>query len=106
MCAVYSQTTKPNNQGDMEVCFNPFLETSKHIADGLRSNCMSCHGTATVGKLEPKPHNKLKYIPQSLKYPKSFSQPVDFGSLKFSDFTKTDFSWAIPVNTIATDAPN
>jgi len=87
LCAVYAQTTKPDNQGDMNVCFNPYLETSSTIPDGLRSNCVTCHGTATVG------------TPKTGGYPATYDQPIDFGDPSyFGGATKTDFSWAVPVN--------
>jgi len=84
MCTAYSQTVEPNNEGQMRVCFNPFLETSPSIPDGIRSNCVSCHGTA-------------RYPAGA--YPPDYSAPVNFGSKRyFEGNTKTDFSWAIPVN--------
>lgn len=86
MCTAYSQTTQPDNQGDMRVCFNPFLETSTGIPDGLRSNCVTCHGTARI----PQPGNF---------YPPTYDMPVNFGDpAYFAGTTKTDFSWAIPLN--------
>ncbi len=87
MCTAYAQTTQPDNQGDMNVCFNPYLETSSSIPDGLRSNCVTCHGTATVD------------TPKTGGYPATYDQPIDFGDpAYFGGATKTDFSWAIPVN--------
>ena len=87
MCSAYAQTTKPDNQGDMNVCFNPYLETSSGIPDGLRSNCVTCHGTATIG------------TPKTGGYPATYDRPVGFGDpAYFGGATKTDFSWAIPVN--------
>ncbi len=83
MCTAYSQTTQPNNMGTMRVCFNPFLETSKGIPDGVQSNCVSCHGTATASG--------------GVGYPANYSQPIDFGGSSFQGHTRTDFSWAIPV---------
>jgi hypothetical protein len=87
MCTAYAQTTQPDNKGDMNVCFNPYLETSSGIPDGLRSNCVTCHGTATVG------------TPKTGGYPATYDQPVDFGDpIYFGGATKTDFSWAVPSN--------
>lgn len=87
MCTAYAQTTQPNNKGNMNVCFNPYLETSAGIPDGLRSNCVTCHGTATVN------------TPKTGGYPATYDQPVDFGDpAYFGGATKTDFSWAIPSN--------
>ena len=91
MCVAYSQTTQPGNKGAMRVCFNPFLETSKTIPDGLRSNCVTCHGTARVPAPKPKQF-----------YPTCYDKPVDFGKagmpFDFGTKTRTDFSWAIVVN--------
>ncbi len=93
MCTAYSQTTQPDNQGDMRVCFNPFLETSPGIPDGLRSNCVSCHGTARI------PQNGANF------YPPTYDQPIDFGDpAYFAGDTKTDFSWAMPLD--PKDKPN
>ena len=87
MCTAYAQTTQPDNKGDMNVCFNPYLETSSGIPDGLRSNCVTCHGTATVG------------TPKTGGYPATYDHPIDFGDpTYFGGATKTDFSWAIPSN--------
>lgn len=86
MCTAYSQTTEPNGQGEMRICFNPFLETSITIPDGIRSNCVSCHGTARI------PQNGDHF------YPPDYNQPVDFGDpAYFKGDTKTDFSWAMPL---------
>lgn len=87
MCISYAQTTQPDNKGDMNVCFNPYLETSSGIPDGLRSNCVTCHGTATIN------------TPQTGGYPATYDQPINYGDPEyFEGATKTDFSWAIPSN--------
>lgn len=92
MCAAYAQTTKPNNQGEMNVCFNPYLETSPGIPDGLRSNCVSCHGTAAINN------------PPTGGYPLSYYKPVDFNDPQYFECaTQTDFSYAVQGN--PTDAP-
>ncbi len=92
MCAAYAQTTRPNNQGDMHVCFNPYLETSPGIPDGLRSNCVSCHGTAAINS------------PPTGGYPLSYFEPVDFDDAQyFNCATQTDFSYAVAGN--PTDQP-
>ena len=92
MCAAYAQTTHANDRGEMNVCFNPYLETSSGIPDGLRSNCVSCHGTAAINS------------PPSGGYPLSYYQPVDFNDPQyFNCATQTDFSYAIQGN--PTDAP-
>lgn len=82
-CAAYSQTTTPNGS-TMQVCFNPYLETSPFIEAGITSNCMSCHGVALIGPVA--------------NYPKDYKRPIAF----FSDptyfntrSTNTDFSWAV-----------
>jgi hypothetical protein len=83
MCTVYAQTTKPGGT-TMEVCFNPYLETSPGIPEGIHSNCMSCHGVATVGA--------------GAGYPSSYAKPIAFFTdpVYFNDkTTHTDFSWAV-----------
>lgn len=92
MCAAYAQTTRPDNQGDMHVCFNPYLETSPGIPDGLRSNCVSCHGTAAINS------------PPTGGYPLSYYAPIDFDDAQyFNCATQADFSYAMTGN--PTDAP-
>jgi hypothetical protein len=87
MCSAYAQTTEVNNQGSMNVCFNPFLETSSGIPDGLRSNCVTCHGAATVN------------TPTAGGYPATYDQPIELSDpAYFGGATQTDFSWAIPGN--------
>ncbi|HEX7945556.1 MAG TPA: hypothetical protein VF495_12870 [Phenylobacterium sp.] len=83
-CANYDQTTKPGGKV-MQVCFNPYLETSPGIPAGIQSNCMSCHGTARIAA--------------NSGYPTSYKGPIAFFSdAKYfnSASTHTDFSWAIP----------
>ena len=60
------------------------------------SNCMSCHGVATVAATGSNIN--------SLPYPPNYAKPISFGEgsvpidPRFAGFTRTDFSWAIPVN--------
>ncbi|KQY27606.1 hypothetical protein ASD21_10110 [Caulobacter sp. Root1455] len=82
-CTAYDQTTTPGGS-TMQVCFNPYLETSPGIPAGVTSNCVSCHGVALVG---PNPN-----------YPANYNKPIVF----FTDptyfntqSTHTDFSWAV-----------
>ncbi len=111
MCTAWNQT-KGNASKDMVVCFNPFLETSSGIPAGQSSNCVSCHGVATAGALSA---NGLA----TMNYPANYSAPIDFTanactqstpppptitSTCFADFTKTDFSWAIPSNAMVPPA--
>lgn len=94
-CSAYNQT-EGKTSSTMVVCFNPFLETSQGIPDGLASNCMSCHGTATAAGS----NNTLKTLP----YPFNYQKPISFGEgavpidPRFAGYTRTDFSWAIPQN--------
>lgn len=94
-CSAYHQT-QGNTSAKMVVCFNPFLETSSGIPSGLSSNCMSCHGTATAAGS----NNNLT----TLSYPPNYAKPISFGEgtipidPRFVGYTRTDFSWAIPVN--------
>lgn len=112
MCTAWNQT-KGNASKDMVVCFNPFLETSSGIPAGQSSNCMSCHGTATAGALSSTTGLA------TMNYPANYSAPIDFSSNActqstpppatitttcFKDFTKTDFSWAIPQNAMVPPA--
>ena len=111
MCTAWNQT-KGNQSKDMVVCFNPFLETSSTIPAGQQSNCMSCHGVATAGALSS---NGLA----TMNYPANYNAPIDFNANActqstpppatitttcFADFTKTDFSWAIPQNAMVPPA--
>jgi hypothetical protein len=107
MCTAWNQT-QGSQSSEMVVCFNPFLETSSGIPAGQQSNCMSCHGTATVGTLQAGSSPSLA----TMNYPADYTAPIDFkanactqptgsGSPTcFADFTKTDFSWAIPQNAL------
>jgi hypothetical protein len=94
-CSAYNQT-QGKASTKMVVCFNPFLETSSGIPAGLTSNCMTCHGTATAAGS----NNKLS----TLSYPANYNKPISFGEGSipidpiFAGYTRTDFSWAIPVN--------
>jgi hypothetical protein len=84
MCAAYSQTTTPTGT-TMQVCFNPYLETSPNIPSGITSNCMSCHGVALVPGA-------------SANYPPSYPQPIPFftdPTYYTTSVTRTDFSWAV-----------
>jgi hypothetical protein len=86
-CANYAQTTAPGGS-TMQVCFNPYLETSPGIPAGVTSNCMSCHGTARVMA-----DTNAESYPENYKAPISFfSDPAYFNASS----THTDFSWAIP----------
>ena len=94
-CSAYNQT-QGKTSTKMVVCFNPFLETSGGIPAGITSNCMSCHGVATAAGS----NNTIS----SLTYPPNYTKPISFGEGSvpidpmFASFTRTDFSWAIPVN--------
>lgn len=94
-CSAYNQT-EGKTSTKMVVCFNPFLETSSGIPAGLTSNCVSCHGTATAAGS----NNNLT----TLSYPLNYGKPISFGEgaipidPRFAGYTRTDFSWAIPVN--------
>ncbi len=91
-CVAYSMVVPFNDpKGKPVVCFNPFLETSSGIPDGINSNCMSCHGTARW----PGNNNggyPATYLPNGYI---SFSDPKWFATQ-----TRTDFAWAIPGNAV------
>ncbi|MGI9277404.1 MAG: hypothetical protein ACR2PT_21475 [Endozoicomonas sp.] len=94
MCTAYWQE---NLDGSIHTCFNPYLETAvSGIPDGLNSNCVSCHGTARTH-----PYNNAESpVP---KYPKNYVRENEVGPAKFSPTyfkgnTRTDFSWAIPLD--------
>jgi hypothetical protein len=81
-CTAYAQTTTSGGT-TMQVCFNPYLETSPSIPAGVTSNCVSCHGVALIGNAN---------------YPANYNKPIAF----FTDpnyftttTTHTDFSWAV-----------
>lgn len=108
MCTAWNQT-KGNASSEMVVCFNPFLETSSGIPAGQTSNCMSCHGVATFGAAAVSGTPPVNAA-TTMNYPASYTAPIDFSSNActqstppgsqtcFADFTKTDFSWAMPGN--------
>ena len=86
-CANYNQTTTLGGS-TMDVCFNPYLETTPGIPSGISSNCMSCHGVARMssnpGEVDP--------------YPADYKTPIAFFSdprYFNSSTTHTEFSWAI-----------
>jgi hypothetical protein len=87
MCTAYMMVTQGPKPGQPVVCFNPFLETSKSISDGINSNCMSCHGTARY------PSNNNPFYPVKYPYVVNFNDPQLFGTQ-----TQTDFAWAIQGN--------
>lgn len=89
VCVNYNQTTTLGGN-TMDVCFNPYLETTPGIPNGMSSNCMSCHGVARVSN-EPLGNN---IYPADYKAPIAFfSDPLYFNS----STTHTEFSWAIGV---------
>lgn len=92
MCTNYSQTTTPGGT-TMNVCFNPYIETSPGIPEGINSNCMSCHGVA-----------RFTVNPDDAVYPNNYKAPIPF----FTDpkyynsiSTNAAFSWAIAGTAIA-----
>lgn len=87
MCSNYNQTATFGGT-TMDVCFNPYLETSKSIPAGITSNCMSCHGTARINPANP-----------NQPYPTAYTAPISFfhdGTYFNRSTTHTDFSWAVP----------
>lgn len=88
MCTAYDQVIS----GKRVVCFNPFLETSSGIPDGINSNCVSCHGMARVGGHNSSPGYPPTYTDNSVfPIPVQFDDPRLFGE----GITTTDFSWAL-----------
>ena len=84
MCTAYSQQVN----GQMLVCYNPYLETNPGIPSGITSNCMTCHGMAAVY-----PAGSQSQTPS---YPASYDQPVAFDDpALFGNAMKTDFSWSM-----------
>jgi len=92
MCNAYSMLA---STGKPVVCFNPFLETSPGIPDGLNSNCMTCHGSARFPGNNNFPGTQVGYPPK-YPYPLNFNDAQLFGTQ-----TQTDFAWAITVNAVA-----
>jgi hypothetical protein len=82
MCIADSIVVPSNDRnGSPVVCFNPYLEPG--LAEGISSNCMSCHARATVpGAPYPGTY-----------HPNGWIDPAD--ATVFSGQTKTDFVWAI-----------
>ena len=93
MCNAWSQT-KGIGSNQMNVCFDPYLETSPGIPVGITSNCVSCHGLATVGVAQANPVFPMS----SLSYPMSYTTPIDFNGAQFGAYTKLDFAWSIQNN--------
>jgi len=103
MCTAYAE---PNvtDTSKLTVCYNPYLETNG-IPSGASSNCMSCHGTATVTSNES--------ALQGLVYPVPYDNPIGFGTKTplddgplnscFDSYTRTDFSWAIVDDAVPPD---
>jgi hypothetical protein len=82
--AAVTPSTDPN--GKPIVCFNPYLETAQ--ADGIDSNCMSCHARARMPISSAAPNfYPSTYLPNGWF---DLSDQSIFGGL-----TKTDFVWAI-----------
>jgi hypothetical protein len=98
MCTAWNQT-QGNASSNMVVCFNPYLETSTGIPAGQTSNCMSCHGTATAGAPAIQPGSTPPNQITTLSYPPDYTKPIDFkNDPRYANYTRTDFSWAIPGN--------
>jgi hypothetical protein len=90
-CTNYDQTTRPDGK-IMDVCFNPYLETSPGIPVGVTSNCISCHGVARVDPKDPRLGPNGQPYPTDYKtLIKLFSDPKYFGKTS----TNTDMSWGV-----------
>jgi hypothetical protein len=88
MCTAYSMTVNNDPAKPNTLCYNPYLETSPGIPDGIHSDCMSCHHTASFGT------NQQAGYPASYS-PTSYIEP-GFGNDNAQYFncqTTTDFSW-------------
>lgn len=86
-CANYNQTTTLGGS-TMDVCFNPYLETTPGIPNGISSNCMSCHGVARI----------TSNFSDKGPYPEDYKTPIAFYSDPYyfnSSTTHTEFSWAV-----------
>lgn len=84
MCTAYDQSY--DRGATMNLCYNPYLETSPGIPDGIQSNCVSCHGSANVA---------AQGTENPPSYPSNYDKPIDFGGSEFKGVMKTDFSWTI-----------
>lgn len=90
MCTAYDQVIA----GQRVTCFNPYLETAAGIPDGINSNCVSCHGMASIGGSPTSPTTGI--YPPIYTDNNVFKIPVDFSDeLLFGGRTKVDFSWAV-----------
>jgi len=97
MCTAYSMTVDPVNSvsGKNVLCYNPYLETSRNIPDGVHSNCMSCHSVASYGS------NPNTNYPASYTSPNNYISPLlaTDGTPYFNCQTQTDFSWLLADST-------
>lgn len=90
MCTAYSMTVNPPNSptGTNTLCFNPYLEPSPGIPDGIHSNCMSCHTTAGYGN-NPNANYPASYQPTAYIAVTVPANVVNY----FACQTTTDTSW-------------
>jgi hypothetical protein len=91
MCSAYSMTVSPVNStsGKNVTCYNPYLETGLQGVNGIQSNCMTCHGVASLGTNANSPgYPPFKKMSDFI----SAASPSDDVTY-FDCQTTTDFSW-------------
>jgi len=94
MCTAYSMTVNPPNdpKGTNTLCYNPYLEPA--VPDGIHSNCMSCHSTASYGNNPNNPFYPPSYQPTAYI---ANTVPADVTTY-FGCQTTTDTSWFLGAN--------
>ncbi|MEJ0074153.1 MAG: hypothetical protein WDO17_01680 [Alphaproteobacteria bacterium] len=94
MCTAYSMTVNPPNdpKGTNTLCYNPYLEPA--VPDGVHSNCMSCHTTASYGSNQNNPFYPPSYAPTAYI---ANTVPADVVTY-FGCQTTTDTSWFLGGN--------
>ncbi len=107
MCTAYDMVTPKMPDGFPNICFNPYLETDlgptkpyvvgtkSYPADplaGTETNCMNCHARAGFPAFD-------KDNPASANFGRVFNEGfISPDDPIFSEITKTDFLWSIPLH--------
>ncbi|MFA6266449.1 MAG: hypothetical protein WC670_12160 [Pseudolabrys sp.] len=91
MCTAYSMTVNPPNNagGKNTLCYNPYLEPA--VPDGIHSNCLTCHGNASIGNNPNNPGYPTSYSPTAYISPTVPADVVKY----FGCQTTTDTSWYV-----------
>jgi hypothetical protein len=105
MCTGDSMTTNPPNnaQGTNVLCYNPYLETGLPGVNGVESNCMTCHLTASYGNNNNNPNGYPPFTTGTTSYI-SVNNPQD-DLIYFDCQTTTDFSWFLALGIAGSVTP-